>query len=238
MDISTILLVPEKADGETEAVMQVWKEKGGRVKQLGKYWVKDDDLNGKKIAIYGNQTFALILAQLYHKDLISPDEALIAGLGERWIKRKIRPLQIRDLAQADFPVFVKPLIPKLFAAGVYPTKERFDTMVAQLDGSESVLVSEVIADISAEVRAYVTGGDLKDMAFYEGSASLSDCRKFLIDFLGTYKDQLPEVLVVDLAYSKHRGWFILEFNACWGAGLNHCRAEKVIACIINATVNT
>lgn len=207
------------------------------MKQLGKYWVKADDLVGKKMAIYGNQTFALILAQLYHKELISPDETLIAGLEERWIKRTIRLLKISDLVHVDFPVFVKPLVPKLFAAGVYPTKERFDTMVAQLDGSESVLVSEVIAEISAEVRAYVMGGDLKDMAVYEGSGSLNDCREFLIDFLEAHRTQLPEVLVVDLAYSKHSGWFILEFNACWCAGLNHCRAEKVISCIISATRN-
>lgn len=237
MDTSTLLLVPEKADEETEAVVNAWKKKGGEVKRLGKYWVKEDDLSGKKIAIYGNQTFALILAQVYHKDLVSPDEALIARLEERWIKRKIRLIQIGDLAQADFPVFVKPLVPKLFTAGVYPTKERFDAMVGQLDGSESILVSEVIADISAEVRAYVMGGDLKDMAFYEGFGSLNDCREFLIGFLENYKDQLPEVLVVDLAYSEHSGWFILEFNACWGAGLNHCRAEKVISCIISATRN-
>jgi hypothetical protein len=31
---------------------------------------------------------------------------------------------------------------------------------------------------------------------------------------------------------------ILEFNACWGAGLNNCKAEKVIECIIGATINT
>ena len=43
--------------------------------------------------------------------------------------------------------------------------------------------------------------------------------------------------IIDLAYSEEAGWFILEFNACWGAGLNSCKAENVIDCIIGATVN-
>jgi hypothetical protein len=52
------------------------------------------------------------------------------------------------------------------------------------------------------------------------------------------KNQLPRVVVVDIAFSELTGWFILEFNACWGAGLNNCKAEKVIDCIIGATINT
>jgi hypothetical protein len=40
-----------------------------------------------------------------------------------------------------------------------------------------------------------------------------------------------------MAYDEQIGWFILEFNACWGAGLNNCKAEKVIDCIIDATIN-
>ncbi|SHN40625.1 DUF4343 domain-containing protein [Chitinophaga sp. CF418] len=48
---------------------------------------------------------------------------------------------------------------------------------------------------------------------------------------------LPRVVVVDIAYNEQAGWFLLEFNACWGAGLNNCSAEKVIDCIVNATIN-
>lgn len=48
----------------------------------------------------------------------------------------------------------------------------------------------------------------------------------------------PQAVVVDIAYSGQTGWFVLEFNACWGAGLNNCNADKVIECIIGATINT
>lgn len=56
-----------------------------------------------------------------------------------------------------------------------------------------------------------------------------------MDKTGHCRDQLPRVVVIDIAYNQEKGWFVLEFNACWGAGLNNCNAEKVIDCIIGAT---
>ncbi|WP_394337843.1 hypothetical protein [Chitinophaga silvisoli] len=41
---------------------------------------------------------------------------------------------------------------------------------------------------------------------------------------------------MDLGFNEVLGWFVLEFNASWGAGLNGCRAEKVIDCILAATL--
>jgi hypothetical protein len=43
--------------------------------------------------------------------------------------------------------------------------------------------------------------------------------------------------VVDIGYNTEKGWFIIEFNACWGAGLNGCSPEKVIDCIIESTTH-
>jgi hypothetical protein len=76
-----------------------------------------------------------------------------------------------------------------------------------------------------------------DIAFYEGSANLHEGKMFVAEFATEHKEQLPGVYVVDIAFSEQTGWFVLEFNACWGAGLNNCNAEKVIDCIIGATIN-
>ena len=116
-------------------------------------------------------------------------------------------------------------------------RDIFHKIAIQLEDKEKVLVSEIIDDIKAEARAYVIDGVCKDMAFYEGDADLNNGKKFMVDFISTHKDHLPKTLVVDLAFSTHKGWFVLEFNACWGSGLNNCRAEKVLDCIISATVN-
>jgi len=42
---------------------------------------------------------------------------------------------------------------------------------------------------------------------------------------------------LDLGFNEKDGWFILEFNSSWGAGLNSCNAQKVIDYIHIATVN-
>jgi hypothetical protein len=63
-------------------------------------------------------------------------------------------------------------------------------------------------------------------------------KTFLNDFIDINKNQLPGVVVIDIAYSSDLGWFVLEFNACWGAGLNNCKAENVIDCIVGATINS
>jgi hypothetical protein len=120
-----ILLIPEKTDVEFESVITSMHAKNGTTRKLGKYWVKDDTLTGQPLAIYGNQTFAMVLAQLYDKTLISPDDTLIARLPEKWTSRSIAIKQIHQLQATDFPVFIKSVIPKLFTAGVFTSPDIF-----------------------------------------------------------------------------------------------------------------
>lgn len=231
-----ILLIPEKTDVEFEAVAKVLTAMGGRTKRLGRYWIKDTTLVNQPMAIYGNQTFAMVLAQIYNKTLISPDDTLIARLEPAWVKRVITQATIGTLQAADFPLFIKPVIPKLFAAGIFPDLVYFRQSVGSLEETEEVLTSQIVKPIQAEVRAYVLEGEIKDMALYEGKADLAEGRDFLSSFLAAYKDHLPVTVVVDLGFNEVSGWFVLEFNASWGAGLNGCRAEKVIDCILAATI--
>lgn len=237
MNTDKILVIPEKTDIEFEEVLSIWTAAGGAVKRLGKYWIKDEALAGRPIALYGNQTFALVLAQIYDVELISPDDTLIARLDQPWTKRKITLTPIAAMDGISFPVFAKPVIPKLFLAGVFADHAAFALATHGLQSTEEVLVSEVVGDITAEVRSYVQAGAIKDMALYEGEADLTEATLFLTAFLENNSHQLPAVVVIDLAYSPRLGWFVLEFNACWGAGLNHCKASKVIDCITEATIN-
>lgn len=125
MDKSIILLIPEKADVELERVFSAWTKNGGRIKRLGKYWIKDDELVNQRIAIYRNQAFALVLVQIYNLELLSPDDTLIARLENSWTKRNIQLKQIGQLSESDFPTFIKPVIPKIFLAGIFQSLEEF-----------------------------------------------------------------------------------------------------------------
>jgi len=235
MNNQAILLMPEKHDNEFDMVSSAWQNRGGLVKRLGKFWVKDDTLALNNIAIYGGQAFAFVLAQLYDVQLISPDDSLIARLDTKWVKRDITLKQIGALNEKDFPVFIKPVIPKIFLASVFETFADFKKFSKDLEDGERVLVSSII-DIEAEARCYVINEDVRDIALYEGDADIETSKTFLQNFIKNNAKYLPSTFVVDIAYNSSIGWFVLEFNACWGAGLNNCNAEKVIDCIIGATV--
>lgn len=237
MHIPITLLIPEKTDIEYEQVFSTWTNNGGRIKRLGKFWIKDESLAGQPIAIYGNQAFAFVVAQIYNVELVSPDDTLIARLADSWTKRNIRLKNIGQLSANDFPVFIKPVVPKIFMAGIFHDLHEFIVSIEGLPDTEDILTSTIIHNIQAEARCYVKDGIVKDVALYEGSADLAQGEKFIADFIAQNKDQLPNVVVIDIAYSEQTGWFVLEFNACWGAGLNNCNAQKVIDCIIGATVN-
>jgi len=238
MNIPTTLLIPEKTDIEFEQVFEIWTKNGGQIKRLGKYWIKDEELAKLNIAIYGNQAFAFVLAQIYDVELLSPDDTLIARLDKEWTKRNIELKQISQVLEKDFPIFIKPVIPKIFIAGVFYTIADFKEVTNGLQDTEEILVSSIVANIQAEARSFVKDGVVKDIAFYEGSADLTSGREFVSAFVNNNKGELPEVVVIDIAFSEQTGWFILEFNACWGAGLNGCKAEQVIDCIIGATINS
>ncbi|SEW37224.1 protein of unknown function [Chitinophaga sp. YR573] len=237
MDRSTTLLIPEKTDPEFEQIYTTWTNSLQEIKRLGKYWIKDEELAKRKIAIYGNQTFAFVLAQIYDVELLSPDDALIARLDNKWTKRTITLKTIGQITESDFPVFIKPVIPKIFLAGIFKTIADFKQITEGLETTEEILTSTIIETIQAEARSFILNGIVKDIALYEGFADINTGKDFVTDFLDNNKNQLPDAVVVDIAYNEQIGWFILEFNACWGAGLNNCKAENVIDCIINATIN-
>jgi hypothetical protein len=237
MDRSTTLLIPEKSDVEFEQIYATWTTSIQEIKRLGKYWIKDEELAKRKIAIYGNQTFAFVLAQIYDVELLSPDDALIARLDNKWTKRTITLKTIGQITENDFPAFIKPVIPKIFLAGIFKTIADFKQVTEGMEATEEILTSSIVETIQAEARSFVLNGIIKDIALYEGFADINTGKDFVTDFLNNNKNQLPDAVVVDIAYNEQIGWFILEFNACWGAGLNNCKAENVIDCIISATIN-
>jgi len=236
MKSSITLLIPEKTDMEFEQVFIALTKNGGRIKRLGKFWIKDEGLASQKIAIYGNQAFSFVLAQIYNVELLSPDDALITRIGYKWSKRNVRLKRISELKESDFPVFIKPVIPKIFIAGVFQMFTDFKQATEGIEDSEEIIVSDIIT-IEAEARSFIMNGVVMDIALYEGFADVISGREFVAEFLDNYKNDLPNVVVIDIAYNHSMGWFVLEFNACWGAGLNNCKAEKVIDCILGATVN-
>ncbi len=171
LPLDTVLLVPEKTDVEREEVVKTWQHLGGSIHRLGRFWEKPTGLEGKQIAIYGNDTFANVVAQVFGVQLVSPDDSLIARLSQQWTKRQISIKTLSELREVDFPRFVKPVIPKQFKAKVYQRLEELSAEAYGLDVQSQVLFSEIV-EIKAEARVFVRGNQLMDVALYEGSADM------------------------------------------------------------------
>ena len=91
--------------------------------------------------------------------------------------------------------------------------------------------------MSKEVRSFILNKKIVDLAYYEGKGLLEEPRKFIENFLEETQIQLPTTFVLDVGYNENDGWFLIEFNSCWGAGLNFCNPTKVIDCLKAATIN-
>ena len=79
--LSEILLLPEKSDSERDAVAEAWINQGGEIRYIAKFWQKPP-IDSSKVAIYGNDTFALVLAQVLGKQLLMPKDEVIAIISE------------------------------------------------------------------------------------------------------------------------------------------------------------
>ena len=230
-----LLLIPDKADIERDAIAETWRNNDGEVMRIGKFWERPN-IKTQRITIYGNDTFSLVLAQVLDVNLIQPKDEIISQIDIKWTKRKIQIVEISVVQPTYFPTFIKPVKPKTFKAKVY---NEYDEFLKETEGilpKEQIIHSNIIP-INAEARAFILNNQILDIALYEGTAKLTEAKQFLNEFLANSPENLPKSYVVDLGFNKQDNWFLLEFNSSWGAGLNSCNPDKVIKGIREATIN-
>ena len=229
--MSLLLIVPEKADPERDRVADAWVAGGGDVESLGRFW-EPPPYDSRRVRLYGNDTFCLVLAQQLGLSLVSPPDDLLLKLPSNLVRRELRVLPFSEADGVHFPYFVKPLVPKQFRAAIYDDIAGLQRECKGLDG-ESLLMASEIVEFESEVRAFILHAQVLDAAVYEGEADLSDA----LDFLNIVAKEsaLPATCVLDVGYIKGRGWAVIEANATWGAGLNGCDAAKIVPAIAAAT---
>lgn len=230
--LNQLLLIPEKADSERDALALAWQQAGGKVQRITKFW-QHPNTGKAKVSIYGNDTFVLVLAQVLGLHLLSPSDELIAQLPQQWVKRKLWLVNAAQFSPAQLPLFVKSVKPKLLAAQIVNSPEQIQVIHSL--GNEQLICAEVV-EMFAEARSFILDRQIQDLALYEGKADLQEAQQFINDFLQSEAaSSLPRYFVLDVGYILAKGWCIIEFNSSWGAGLNHCLPHKVIGCIEAAT---
>lgn len=232
--IDRLLLIPTKLDQERDELADAWVKLGGSVMKVDKFWVRPD-IGTKDIAFYGNETFCLVLSQVLERTLVIVKDDIIADLDKVWTKRQLEIKTINECLSSSFPKFIKSVVPKAIKAKVYQNSQDLKTAAGQYDPAEKVIQSDII-DIKAEVRVFVLDKTISDLAFYEGQGNIEDAKRFGLEFLNNCRILLPKTFVMDLGFNEIDGWFVIEFNSAWGAGLNGCNPNKIIDCIISATI--
>jgi hypothetical protein len=224
------LIVPAKPDVERDAVADAWVSGGGKVLRIDRFWARPD-VEPARVALYGADTFCLVLAQLLGIELVSPPDDLLLGADRRLTRRTVRGVSLDEALRGPFPLFVKPLVPKQFRARVWRAADELRAECAGLALDTAVITSEVV-EIRAEARAWILDGQVLSCAVYDGVGDRDDASSFIA--AGVTGLDLPGTCVIDAALVEG-GWCILEANASWGAGLNGCDATAAARCIDRAT---
>lgn len=225
------LVLPEKADPERDLVAEAWERHHGPVLRIGRFW-DPPPLDPDRVRLYGNDTFCLVLAQKLGLHLVRPPDDALLGLPDDARKRVLSSTTLGNAGALPFPAFVKPMVPKLFRAGVFPSSVALAAETDGLAADTMLLVSEVVPFFS-ELRCWVLDGEIVAIAAYEGSCDLQAACVFAGSIA---RDPLwPEVFVLDIAEIEGRGFAVVEANAAWGAGLNGCDATAAAQCIARAS---
>jgi hypothetical protein len=221
------LVIPDKADPEREAVATAWGDRGGEVIRVGRFW-DPPMLDPSRVRVYGNDTFCLVLQQKLGLRLTSPADGLIFTVPPSGLGRSLHGATLADLHRLAFPVFVKPLVPKLFRAAVFLSPAQVWAECTGLPNDTEVIVSEVVAFV-AEARCFILNGRVLDCAVYEGSANADQAAAFAQSLARDLPG--PSVYVMDVGLVPGTGWVVIEFNAAWGAGLNGCDPRRILPAI-------
>jgi len=227
------LVVPAKADPERDAVVGAWLSAGGLVKKLDRFWDPPGHLDPARVRLYGNDTFCLVVAQQLRLVLISPDDRVLAAAPDTLLHRRVSLRTLAQLGANDFPLFVKPAIPKQLRANVFASLDALRSECKGLPDDTAVLVSEIVR-IRAEARAFALDSVIQTVSVYEGSANHDQAAYFAERVLQAL--DLPRTCVIDVGLLDDGRWAFIETNSTWGAGLNGCDPIRVAPCIAAATV--
>jgi hypothetical protein len=170
------------------------------------------------VRVYGADSFCLVLQQKLGFALCSPADDLLLQVPPRFLQRQLAKRTLKEARSVAFPIFIKPVTPKQFRGAVYKSADELTQECRGLAPNTAVFATERVT-LTAEVRSFVLDGRVLDAALSELVAAMT----------------LPRTVVIDVGFVADRGWAVIEFNAAWGAGLNGCDREKVIAAILAAS---
>jgi hypothetical protein len=225
------LLIPQRADGEREAIARVWEAAGGKVHRVRRIWEPDPSFKEQCVCVYGNAIFCQVLADSLSLQLLGPPDDFLARLPKELLGRSVIVDRLDNAPTLSYPSFFKSLPAKLFTSGIVSSVERLQSLTSGLGGDTGLLVSEVVR-FEAQARAFIYDQRVLDCTVYRGHSQLDP----VIEMAEAVAklENTPFGFVVDLGKLGER-WVVVKVHPAWGARLKGCDPDKVVLSIAAAT---
>ena len=242
------LLASPRITTDSEDLLRAAHQSGQPALRLQSYR-PSDDLAGKRIAVYGEPLFAIVMATNLNHVLIEAPYDWLATLPRQWTRRAIRHTNIGEARALREPAFVKNADGlKGFEAQVYASGEELPGLDYYPD-DYAVLVTEPV-DWEVEYRCFVAERKVETASIYlrhgelakspdgtwpdepqQTAAALDFCKQFLQS--GT---PVPPACVIDVGRITGRGWAVIEANPAYGAGIYGCDPLAVLSVVNRACI--
>jgi ATP-grasp domain, R2K clade family 2 len=198
-------------------------------------------------AIYCTVPNAFNVANRLDSILLGCSANWLANLPEKFSRRRIELLELRNAVGIQEPGFIKPALGKSFDAGVR-TGHALMLQASHLPPNLLVHVSEVV-EWETEYRCFTRSNEVMTLSPYRrGDVRFSSYTSPLkgtsdeLDAASEFAESVlnsvpcPRAFVLDVGFIRGRGWAVVEPNECWGAGIYDCTPAKTLEVLLAATV--
>lgn len=144
---------------------------------------------------------------------------------EYYTKRKIEINTIKHFSEkGTFPLFVKPMKPKLFTGMVVSCKEELEYLAClDIAGDESELITSSVVNFISEYRVFVIDKKIVDCRRYSGDFRVFPNMEFIEETINNYSSQ-PIAYAIDFGITDRGETMLIEVNDGYSIGsygLNH-----------------
>jgi hypothetical protein len=207
----------------------------------------DYEHKNEQHAIYCTVPKAFNVANRLESILLGWSSDWLTRLPEKFSKRRIELLELRDAVRIKERCFIKPALGKSFDAGIR-TGEALMSQASHLPPALLIHAAEVV-EWDTEYRCFVRNNKVMTLSPYRrGGVTFSSYASPLrgprgeLEAAAEFADSVlsgvgcPRALVLDVGIIKGRGWAVVEPNECWGAGIYGCSPAKALEVLLAATV--
>jgi hypothetical protein len=189
-------------------------------------------------AIYCTVPKAFNVATRLDSILLGCSSNWLANLPDKFSRRRIEVLDLKDAMGIKEHCFIKPALGKSFDAAVR-TGQSLISQASHLPPDLLVQVSEVV-EWETEYRCFTRNDEVMTLSPYRrGDVTFSSyasplkgprqeleaASKFAHSVLNS--NPCPGAFVLDVGIIKGRGWAVVEPNECWGSGVYGCTPSKI-----------